>query len=342
MSKHIIYRTYRNTDIPGLTRIWNEVKSPDYLPLKTNFSEIVSSLLFDPEDFFVAVETDDELPRNFMCDGTVVGFIHGGYGPKEDGQTFDYSVGTIAMLRVLEREDREEIAQNLLERLEKHFISRGAKKIYAGAVYPHAPFYMPLLSTGELHGIIQSSTFAIDLMRKNHYELETCFELYRIDITRSIPSIRKEIMTVVNRCRVEYENAEKASQNWWNRVAYQEIERKFSVIRMPENDEIRGSAESHLFTPTVRSPEEERIAKENRVGTRSVFATVYSLYVKPEYRNSKIGQGLIDGILDQLHREGCKFVELQVPSTNEAAKKIFTNFKFTHFSNSYLLCKVLE
>ena len=342
MSSNIKYRTFKNGDVPGLTEVWNTVKSRDYLPFETNFEVILTSVLFNPEDLIVAVDTEGTPSNPFVSEGKIVGFIHGGFGPLADNMTLDYSMGTIAMLRVVPREEREEIAQNLLDLLEKRFQSLGVKKISAGAVYPHAPFYMEQLSTGELHGIIETSTFAVELLKKNHYVVDSTYELYRIDMSGGLPAIPVRFVKLMNQYERKHQESTLESSNWWKCQAFRNVHRKTFYLIDYVTEEVIACTSSHSFTPTDATEEEKKVADENAIGTKSVYSTVHDLYVAPEYRHCGLAECLVDSVLRDLFAHGTKIVELQLPEVNRAARRTFQNLNFTHFTNSYVFCKVLD
>src|SRR5579884_2359145 len=87
------YRTFRNTDPPGLLRVWNEAltgRGAAPLPSATALEEhVFAKPYFDPAGLVVAVE--GKRP---------VGFAHGGFGPSADGAALDRAAGVVAMVAV--------------------------------------------------------------------------------------------------------------------------------------------------------------------------------------------------------------------------------------------------
>jgi [ribosomal protein S18]-alanine N-acetyltransferase len=58
---------------------------------------------------------------------------------------------------------------------------------------------------------------------------------------------------------------------------------------------------------------------------------ILTLGVRPEFRRLGIASTLIRGVIGELREEGCRFIFLEVRSSNEAAKKIYEKFNFRIF-----------
>src|SRR5262249_48148877 len=92
-------------------------------------------------------------------EGRVVGFVHAGFGPDlpiDPGRPLElnHDLGTVAMLVVDPKLEDRELVLELINQAEIYLKQRGAKVIYAGALYPLNPFYWGLYGGSEGCGVL--------------------------------------------------------------------------------------------------------------------------------------------------------------------------------------------
>lgn len=58
---------------------------------------------------------------------------------------------------------------------------------------------------------------------------------------------------------------------------------------------------------------------------------ILTLAVRPEFRRLGIASALIGDVIRDLKEEGCRFIFLEVRSSNEAARRIYERFNFRFF-----------
>lgn len=58
---------------------------------------------------------------------------------------------------------------------------------------------------------------------------------------------------------------------------------------------------------------------------------ILTLAVLPEFRRLGIASALIESIITELGKEGCRFIFLEVRASNQAARKIYERFNFRLF-----------
>lgn len=179
-------------DSRALEDVWNRSGYAGFFGdrmKKDSFDRFVfSKLYFNPEHLIVAVErpSDFQDPSG-LTDGKPIGFVHGGFRPNQEGTGPDLAAGFIAMLVVEDRKDQDEIRTRLLLEIEKVFARLGIRRVYAGAVYPNAPFYCGLLYGCELNGILENDPFLPKILLKNHYISIERHHILRFALSSRIP-----------------------------------------------------------------------------------------------------------------------------------------------------------
>ena len=142
------YRTFRNTDPPQLTQVWNEVFAGNGgVRLASNNALeycVFSKPYFDPAGLILAEE-----------DGNCLGFGHGGFGPDAAGVGLSTQAGVVCLIGVQPAQRRRGIGRQLLERCEAYLRGRGARTLFAGQHPPLSPFYHGLYGGSELPGFLE-------------------------------------------------------------------------------------------------------------------------------------------------------------------------------------------
>ncbi len=156
------YRSFRNTDPPGLVEIWNEsfagrgvarLRHPSVLE-----RHVMAKSYFDPAGLIVAEEN-----------GEPAGFVHAAFGPNQRETLLSKSVGIICMLGVRPAFRKHGIAAELLKRGESYLKERGAQTINAGMMRPLTPFWFGLYGGSDLPGVLLSDNDAAPFLESQGY-----------------------------------------------------------------------------------------------------------------------------------------------------------------------------
>lgn len=159
----IEYRSFRNTDPPRLSRLWQEARlgrgaaqnlSSDLSLDLTNFSQTY----FDPAGLIVATFRQNP-----------VGFCQTGFGCTRSGEALDYETGVISGVVVDPDFRRRGIARELVKRGEDYLRSRGARHIQAGGSPGRDPFFFGLYGGSEPAGFLESEKAAAPFFQKLGY-----------------------------------------------------------------------------------------------------------------------------------------------------------------------------
>src|SRR5436309_11471439 len=122
-------RPFRNDDPPGLVALWNQaVTGRGAYPLSSASPlerHILSRPYFDPAGLLIGEDN-----------GRMVGFVHAGFGPRQDESALDHSRGVVCAIAVLPSHRRRRIGSELLQKAEQYLAGRGTKVVQAGAARP--------------------------------------------------------------------------------------------------------------------------------------------------------------------------------------------------------------
>jgi ribosomal protein S18 acetylase RimI-like enzyme len=168
----IQYRTFRNTDPPGLVHIWNQCFF-NRGAVAFRGSTLIEYCLFakpyfDPAGLIVALEGEER-----------VGFILTGFGPTADGSGLDKSTGVICALGVLPDHRRHGVATELLRLAEEYLRAGGATRLFAGPLTPRNPFTFALYGGSNSAGFLDSDPDARPFFEKRGYQLSDTMTILR-------------------------------------------------------------------------------------------------------------------------------------------------------------------
>ena len=169
----IQFRTFRNTDPPGLVRVWNDALSGrGTVPLRnTSLLEyfILSKSYFDPNALQVALNGD-----------RIIGLALSGFGPSPDRQQLDLGVGVLCLIGVLPDYRGKGVGTELLKRSEQYLRQRGARTILAGPMAPANPYTFGLYGGCLSPGFLESNETLGPFFLRNGYEVsDTVLVLHR-------------------------------------------------------------------------------------------------------------------------------------------------------------------
>lgn len=347
---NVFYRSFLNMDSGELPKIWNE---SDYVSLygheisEKKFGELVlNNLFFDPRHLIVAIDpnsiSSSSSARNdstensllsFLSDGEAVGFVHGGFGPNKAGTGPDFSVGYIAQLVVKERADKEEIRENLLHEMEKVFAEMGISRVYAGSVYPNAPFYSNLIQGCELNGIHEKDLALSNLLTRNRYVMVGTHHIFRFRLERKITldfpeKQRRQNLELIYRNSLENQTQEfQIKTTCWENCFYSQMQKECFIL-------IDKRTQEPIAWVGVRKLNESFDV---------VHFGLHQLFVKEEYRRQGNARLFLKLVLNQLHDRGRNStVELQVPAVNLPAMHTFSKLKFDLTSKGNVFMRKID
>lgn len=301
------YRSFLNTDPPGLVEIWNEtfisrgaaqLRNPS--PLERY---VFAKPYFDPNGLIVALDGE-----------TRIGFAHAGFGPNNSESALSQLTGVTCIIGVRPTYQHRGVGSELLGRCEEYLRRKGARTIYAGPLKPLSPFYFGLYGGSDLPGFLASDDAAGPFFEYHGYRPhETClvFQM-RLDQQVSIadgrfPGLRRKFnMRVVPRVGVG---------TWWHECAYGGLET--IEFRLEE-------ANTNKLVARAEAWEMEGFSW--RWGIPA--AGLLHIQVREEMRRQGVAKFLIMHILKHLQDQYYGVLEVQLAERNQPAVKLFRTLGF--------------
>ncbi len=175
----VLFRTFRNTDPPGLAVAWNQAvtgRGAVVMPTSSPLEQYVfAKPYFDPAGFLIAEDGE-----------RIVGFAHGGFTPNEPASALSPATGVVCMFGVLPLFRSRGIGSELLRRCEDYLRGRGAQTITAGSVAPGSPFYLGLYGGSESSGILASSATAGPFLLRRGYRVAHTYQVLHRPLRGSV------------------------------------------------------------------------------------------------------------------------------------------------------------
>jgi GNAT superfamily N-acetyltransferase len=216
------YRPFLNTDPPALVEIWRGA-DPRSLAQQMNVSLleglVLSKPYFDRQGLIVACEGD-----------TPVGFGHAGFGPTDDRRGLSHELGVIGMVVVRPSHRRQGVGRELVARLERYLVDRGASRIYAGGVWPFDPFYGGLYGGNLTAGVLESDEAAGKMFQSLGYRLADHIQRMRCDLSRFRPPVdRRQLLA--RRTMTALAHFDPPPGNWWEACTLGDFHRvRFDLV----------------------------------------------------------------------------------------------------------------
>ncbi|MDO4575408.1 MAG: GNAT family N-acetyltransferase [Planctomycetia bacterium] len=321
---NVIIRAFRNTDVPGIVRLWNN--STGFVGLRRPIDSlmfgnvVLSKPYFQRETFLVAV--DEDVPG-----GRIIGFIHGGYAPNVAMDDIDPTRPVIAMFMGAPREDAEAVASRLLGRLEEVYRRNGVTGITAGAVYPDAPFYLGLLSGGELYGFLESDPMVPYILQKNGYQLQKRHHLFRIALSGYRMLVSRYAWQMQRLYSIQ--DGDPSPSNLWEAISLSLFHwQRFQMVQRDTNEVCATLISRRLETSLTQE-------WGRRIG-------LHSLTVQEPFRHQGLARFFVGKVLEILSRDGFSFAELQISEENIRAINAFENLNFEKFATGSVYYKELK
>jgi len=312
------YRCFQNCDPPKIASMWCDQPSRRGVARKVT-TGLLEQLVFckpyfDPEGLIVAEN-----------DHGIVGFAHAGFGPNEQYDDIEMELGVTCLLMVSPVADRESIADELMRRSEEYLHGRGAKVLYAGAIYPLNPFYLGLYGGSELPGVLQSDTVSLEVFSRFGYqEIDRCVILQR-ELKNFRPLVDRRHLKLKREYRIDIDSSA-LSANWWEACTNGCIERTRFEIRPVGRGSSCGGL-SHWAVEPLGSSWGVHLAGLSQVEiVRGLRKLGLATYLNSE-------------VLRQLQLAGANLVEAQTMKDNSTALALYHKLGFKTVDHGLVMRK---
>lgn len=309
-------RPFRNADPPQLVQLWASQPPQRGLaqPVNVGILEqyLFSKHFFDHEGLLVAEQ-----------EGRLVGMVHAGFGPNEEGTDLATDLGTTYMLLVRPELRESTLPGELFDASELYLRRRGAKVLYAGGVDHQSAFYLGLYGGSELPGVLLSDTFFHELARRRSY-----YECGRILIVqRDLVRFRAPVTRDLRRLRrnVDFEvDYSPPLANWWEASVYGNLDRIEYRLCQPRTRQVVARCSFWDIEPLASG-----------WGLRG--AGLDHLEVAAGERRQGYATYLLSEAFKDLQKRGITLVEAQTMLTNAPATELYKKLGFAPVDHGLIL-----
>lgn len=314
----IRYRSFRNTDTPGLSELWRGSGAGRGLmqPMSADLWEqmVFAKPYFDRHGMIVADE-----------EGKLVGCVHAAFGPTLSGDALCYQQGVICLLMVRPDFRRRGVASTLLQLAERYLLERGARQVFAGGYRPLNPFYLGLYGGSNTPGVLASVSGAAEFFTAREYESVHKVLVWERDLKGFEPPIDRRQLIVRRSTEVRTED-DPPARNWWEACVYGNLEReRFDLFARPTNTRL-ASAMIWMLEPLSRS-----------WGVRA--AGLSELDVEPEHRRHGLATYLVGEICRRLRDQGLALIQAQCHENMVEVQGLYHKLGFDQSDYGILYCK---
>jgi ribosomal protein S18 acetylase RimI-like enzyme len=313
----IHYRTFRNTDPPGLVQVWNEaftgrgaVRMNGCLWMEYF---LLAKIYFDPDSVIIA-EADQQ----------IVGFAWAGFGPNDSETVVEPSSGVVCLLGVAPSYRRQGIGSELLRRAEMYLRSRGSKEVFAGPMYPLNPYTFGVYGGSYSPGFLDSDPLARPFFEHHGYVIESSCAVYQFSLKRGLSIADGRF--AAHRLRYEIHSSPYQGTTWWQECILGPVE--LYEYRLQDKLTSRTVARALLWemeTYTQRW-------NEHAIG-------ISDIVVPSELRRQGLAKFLLAQVLRYLQEQFFGIVEMQVRSDNAAAIDLLRRLGFEQVDAGHIYRK---
>jgi GNAT superfamily N-acetyltransferase len=313
------FRPFRNFDPPDLTRLWNlaapRIATAHALRVHELDTLAWNNVTFEADGLIVAER-----------DGHVIGFVHAGFGPDlpiSPARTIQlsYEIGTTSMLVVEPGVDDEDVASGLLASAEAYLRARGAKVLYAGALFPLNPFYWGVYGGSEGSGILSGHRLFHRAAIARGYVPASATVLLEADLSQPEP---RDPRTPLIRRQTQLEFVDDAlPSQWWQNLAIGEFPLTDAQLLAKSDGTVLASASTWDMRWFGRD--------EGRCR-----AGLLDLHVPAEHRRKGYARFLIGEILRRARSSLVASVEVQTSTENQPALALYASLGFVPIEQSTL------
>jgi ribosomal protein S18 acetylase RimI-like enzyme len=300
-------RPFRNVDAPLLADVWRSQPGQRGLaqPITAATIEelVLSKNVFEREGLILAVDG-----------GQPLGFVHAGFGPRDDLAGGSTQTGIISMLMLRSPELHNSLATELLARGESYLRGRGARTFWAGGVERRDPFYLGLYGGSEMCGILNSDARSQQLYASHGYEEAGRTLVLQRELSRFRPVVDRTQMQVRRRMCVQT-TPDPPAKNWWDASTLGSFERVRWELQARDARAPSAGVTFWQMQPLSAS-----------WGVRA--AGLVDLDVLPAERRQGLATFLLGEAFRQLAAQGISLVEAQVDASDAPAYRLFCKLGF--------------
>jgi ribosomal protein S18 acetylase RimI-like enzyme len=304
----VAYRTFRNTDPPGLLDVWNQaLKGRGAAPLTHSSlleQHVFAKPYFDPAGLVIALDDG----------GRAVGFVHGGFGPNENDSGLSPATGVVAMIAVAPPHQRQGVGSELLRRCEDYLHGRGARALHAGSSTLRNPFYQGLYGGSESPGVLASDASAVAFLTRHGFRPGTGYPVLQRRLAGAANVVDGRFAAL--RRRFELRVApRRGTAGWWREAVLGPLE----LIDFHLEEKVTGQEVARASVWDMEGF--SRCWNEPTLG-------LVEVEVRPELRRQGVAKFLLAQLFRYVQDQYFTLIEAQVRETDETTARLFRSVGF--------------
>jgi ribosomal protein S18 acetylase RimI-like enzyme len=302
----IEFRSFTNTDPPGLVQVWNEcfTNRGAYRLRASTLMElcVFSKPYFDRKGVILALE-----------DGKAIGFVHAGFGPNGAETALSTESGVICMLAVRPSHRRQKIGSQLLQRAEEYLKNAGARDTVVGGMSPLNPFYFGLYGGSDGPGFLVSDPDVAPFLA--HHGFQPCNT--RLVFQRQLEGYQPIVDSRFVSMRRRYDTqlmAQPEVGSWWQAC----VMGSFEPVEFRLVDKLTSIPAARTLVWEMSSARQPG----------PLAAGLLDVHVRPDLRRQGMAKMLVNQTLRYIQENSFKLAEVQVAEENRPGQDLFKSLGF--------------
>jgi ribosomal protein S18 acetylase RimI-like enzyme len=314
----IEYRSFRNSDPPQISRLWNEAElgqgAAQQLSNDESFDFVnYAQTYFDRDGLIVAAKGSE-----------VVGFAHAGFGCTQEEDQLNHARGVICAVVVQPQFRRQGIGRELVRRAEGYLNASGAQQLVAGPGPTVDPFFFGIYGGANPIGFLESDAAAAPFFEKMGYKPTQQHTM----MTRTMKD-RDTVNFRLNQVRRKWEMKlldRPDPSTWWWMTRFGRMEALYCVL-IPKGGGIPiGGVTVVGLDSYIRSWDEQSIG-------------LADVWVDEGLRRKGLGQALLVEVIKRLRKETVSRLNANVSSDNAAGLALLKSVGFAEIDHGVVYQK---
>ncbi|MCA8991187.1 MAG: GNAT family N-acetyltransferase [Planctomycetaceae bacterium] len=259
---------------------------------------------FDPKGLIIAEEQ-----------GNVVGFVHAGFGFREDLSGLDYASGVICVVVVHPGCRRQGIGTELVRRAEQYLRDKGAMHIQFGQSRHRDPFYLGIHGGARPSGILESDGNMAPFLQHLGYQVSGNVKVMQRDLTTNRDPTNFRLIGLRRQTEIQIaEHSVPVTYAWFCRYG--------NIDSMRFRLTLRKTGQAVAAVTVIGLDHYMRSWNERGIG-------LLDMQVAEQYRGQGYGTTLLIESLRRLRSEmNITLAEIHVPDDQPMAGKAIQNAGF--------------
>lgn len=254
-----------------------------------------------------------------------VGFVHAGFGARDNLGGVNHQSGVICQVLLLPQFHADPVARDLLAAGEDYLQRHGARQLRAGGWFPANPFYLGMYGGSELPGILADDEEALRLFQAAGYREIGRAALLQLPLAGFRMPIERWLLKLRPRAQVRVFHPV-APANWWESCTGLKADWTRYEFSFRDEDQPLTTATFWDLQPLARS-------------WGAPAAGIVRVEDSPDARRDGLTTFLLADACLEMKAQEIGLVEAQVNLEDAATLAIFRQLGFREYNQGIMLVK---